>query len=174
MSLDKDSLVRRNSLPAGARHVVIAAGIWTRRLLEPLGVKLHLETQRGYHVQFTSATSPVSRTVIFTDKKVFFTPMEQGLRVGGTVEFAGTDAPPEHNRSKVLLRIAKESFDDLSQQPYETWMGHRPCMPDSVPVTGQSPDLPGLWLATGHGHLGLTDSVGTAIEIADGVCAQVR
>ncbi|WP_159078841.1 NAD(P)/FAD-dependent oxidoreductase [Orrella marina] len=165
--------------PIFTRQVVVAAGIWSRALLEPLGIRLHMETQRGYHVQFTHRESPVSRTVILTDHKVFLTPMEDGLRIGGTVEFAGTQAQPNEHRARILLRVAQENFSELVDKPHQTWMGHRPCMPDTVPVMGpadafvsdNADKLPGLWVATGHGHLGLTDSVGTASLIADGVCS---
>jgi D-amino-acid dehydrogenase len=147
-------------------QVVVAAGAWSRRLLDPLGVRLALESQRGYHVQFRGP-SPVTRTVVLADRKVFLTPMEQGLRVGGTVEIGGLAAPPDPRRSAVLARIATEAFPDLASAGSTTWMGHRPCMPDSVPVVGAAPGNPGLLLAVGHGHLGLTDAPHTAERIAE-------
>jgi D-amino-acid dehydrogenase len=153
----------------GFDHVVVAAGAWSRALLAPLGLRLPLESQRGYHVQFTGGQDMVSRTVVLADRKVFVTPMEQGLRVGGTVEIGGLAAPPDPRRAEVLRRIAHSSFDGLDGLPSETWMGHRPCMPDSVPVVGAAAGHPGLWLALGHGHLGLTDSLPTAQRIADGI-----
>lgn len=149
-----------------ADHVVVAAGAWSSRLLRPLGVPLHLESQRGYHVQFRGMSDTISRTVVLADRKVFVTPMEDGLRVGGTVEIGGLTRAPDMRRADVLERIARETFDGLGAAPTDKWMGHRPCMPDSVPVIGQAPGQPGLWLATGHGHLGLTDSVNTALRIA--------
>lgn len=148
-------------------HVVVAAGAWSRALLSPLGVSLALESQRGYHVQFTGAHDVVSRTVVLTDRKIFVTPMEDGLRVGGTVEIAGLQRPPDAARAAMLERIARETFRGLDDRPVTTWMGHRPCMPNSVPVIGAAPGQRGLWLAVGHGHLGLTDSVNTADLIAD-------
>lgn len=154
------------------RHVVIAAGAWTPRLLSRLGVPLNLESQRGYHVQFQGASSTISRTVVLADRKIFVTPMEEGLRVGGTVEIAGLSRPADPRRFQVLERIARESFDGLRNAPTTQWMGHRPCMPDSVPVIGEVPQHPGLWLATGHGHLGLTDSVNTAVRIADAMLGE--
>lgn len=157
-----------------AAHVVVAAGVWSRKLLEPLGIKLSLESQRGYHVQFKAPQSPVSRTVVLADRKIFVTPMEEGLRVGGTVEFAGLKANPNPLRVQILVQIARETFPVLQTQNFDTWMGHRPCMPDSVPVTGSMQRLPGLWLATGHGHLGLTDSVGTGLEIAQCIASSGR
>jgi D-amino-acid dehydrogenase len=148
-------------------QAIVAAGAWSTRLLAPLGVHLALESQRGYHLQFEGAQGIVSRTVILADRKVFVTPMEEGLRVGGTVEIGGLDAPPDVRRAAVLGRIARETFRGLDDVPTRTWMGHRPCMPDSVPVVGPAPGHAGLWLATGHGHLGLTDSLNTAQRIAD-------
>jgi D-amino-acid dehydrogenase len=148
-------------------HVVVAAGAWSARLLKPLGIRIPLESQRGYHVQFPGARTLVSRTVILADKKIFVTPMEDGLRVGGTVEIAGLDRPPDLRRAAVLERIVRESFAGLEGIQPTTWMGHRPCMPDSVPVVGAAAGHPGLWLAVGHGHLGMTDSVNTAKRIAE-------
>jgi D-amino-acid dehydrogenase len=94
-------------------HVVVAAGAWSRRLLDPLGVHLALESQRGYHVQFQGGHGTVSRTVVLADRKIFVTPMEEGLRVGGTVEIGGLERPPDPRRAAILERIARETFDGL-------------------------------------------------------------
>ncbi len=147
-------------------HAVVAGGAWSRALLDPLGIHLKLETQRGYHVQFAGGGQAVSRTVVLADRKVFVTPMEEGLRVGGTVEIAGLKRAPDMRRAAILERFARETFAGLEQLPARPWMGHRPCMPDSVPVVGPARDKPGLWLAVGHGHLGLTDSINTGARIA--------
>ena len=147
-------------------HAVVAGGAWSRALLDPLGIHLKLETQRGYHVQFTGGGQAVSRTVVLADRKVFVTPMEEGLRVGGTVEIAGLTRAPDMRRAALLERFARETFAGLEQLPAKPWMGHRPCMPDSVPVVGPAPGMRGLWLAVGHGHLGLTDSINTGARIA--------
>ncbi len=154
-------------------QVVVATGAWSRALLDPLGLPIPLESQRGYHVQFDGAQGTVSRTVVLADRKIFVTPMEHGLRVGGTVEIGGLVRPPDLRRAAMLERIARECFTGLDGVPTRPWMGHRPCMPDSVPVVGPAPGRPGLWLAVGHGHLGLTDSLPTAQRIADGILGSV-
>jgi D-amino-acid dehydrogenase len=105
--------------------------------------------------------------VILADKKIFVTPMEEGLRVGGTVEIGGLERPPDLRRTAVLTRIARQNFKGLNAIEPSTWMGHRPCMPDSVPVVGPVDGRPGLWLAVGHGHLGMTDSIATSKRIAE-------
>jgi len=153
--------------------VVVATGAWTRRLLDPLGLRLPLESQRGYHAQFDGVHGVVSRTVVLADRKVFVTPMEGGLRVGGTVEIAGLQRAPDMRRAAMLERIARSTFEGLTS-PAVHWMGHRPCMPDSVPVVGPAEGLAGLWLAVGHGHLGLTDSANSAERIADALLGRTR
>jgi D-amino-acid dehydrogenase len=153
-------------------HAIVAAGAWSPRLLDPLGVHVSLESQRGYHVQFPGASHMVSRTVILADKKIFVTPMEEGLRVGGTVEIAGLHRPPDPRRAAILEKIVRETFPGLDGIWPTMWMGHRPCMPDSVPVVGPAEGKPGLWLALGHGHLGMTDSIGTSERIAAALLPQ--
>jgi len=148
--------------------VVVAAGAWSRALLDPHGLPLPLETQRGYHVEF-DGESPITRTVVLTDRKAFATPMEGGLRVGGTVEIGGLAAAPDWRRADALGRAAREAFPTLTAGPVRRWMGHRPCMPDSVPFVGAVPGAANLFAAVGHGHLGVTDAPGTALRIADAV-----
>jgi len=151
--------------PLACDAVVVAAGAWSRSLLDPQGLKLPLETQRGYHVEF-AGDSPVSRTVVLADRKAFVTPMETGLRVGGTVEIAGLDAPPAWRRAESLAFAARAAFPSLTGAPVRRWMGHRPCLPDSVPFIGAVPGSPRLYAAVGHGHLGLTGAPATAERIA--------
>ena len=151
-------------------QIVIAAGAWAPQLLRPLGMLLPIESQRGYHAQFAGAQNLISRTVVLADKKVFIAPMEGGLRVGGTVEIAGLKAPPNPRRAATIERIARDAFPVLANQEAQHWMGHRPCLPGSVPLVGHIDNLPGLWLAVGHGHLGLTGSLPTAQRIANGMC----
>jgi D-amino-acid dehydrogenase len=152
-----------------ADHVIVAAGMHSAALLEPLGVKLPLESQRGYHVTFAGIEAPISRVVVLADRKAFCTPMENGLRIAGTVEFGGLLRPANPRRSSLLARFAREAFTDLPAAPEKHWMGHRPCTPDSLPLLGPVASRTGLWLATGHGHLGLTGAANTALALADAI-----
>lgn len=149
-----------------AAQVVLAAGAWSAQLLQPLGVKVPLETQRGYHLQFPMGSFELQRIVVLADRKVFVTPMQSGLRVAGTVEFGGLKRPPSSARAGWLAEHAKAGFPNLDISSPVEWMGHRPCLPDSLPVIGQVPQQKGLWCAFGHGHLGLTGSVGTGRLLA--------
>ncbi len=153
--------------PAAADAVVLAAGAWSARLLAPLGVRVPLETQRGYHVMLPEAGITLHRPVVPADRKVFVTPMEHGLRVAGTVEFGGLEAPPTPRRAELLLRDLRNVFPQARTEGAQgIWMGHRPCLPDSLPVIGPVRRWPGLWCAFGHGHLGLTGSAPTGAVLA--------
>ncbi|TFV91844.1 FAD-binding oxidoreductase, partial [Oxalobacteraceae bacterium OM1] len=144
------------------KHVVIAAGIRSSSLLAPLGWKVPLESQRGYHLHLARPNLTVSRPVVLADRKVFIVPMETGLRVSGTVEFGGLSMPPTPRRAHMLGVAAQEGLPGLQLDGQaSTWMGHRPCLPDSLPVIGPVPRREGLWCAFGHGHLGVTGSINT-------------
>ncbi|MDO9706926.1 NAD(P)/FAD-dependent oxidoreductase [Paracraurococcus lichenis] len=150
-----------------ADHVVLAAGAWSARLLAPLGIRVPLETQRGYHVMLPDPGITLRRPVVPADRKAFISPMEGGLRVAGTVEFGGLEAPPTPRRAELLLEDLRRAFPQARTAGAEGfWMGHRPCLPDSLPVIGPVQAWPGLWCAFGHGHLGLTGSAPTGALLA--------
>ncbi|MBV1798110.1 FAD-binding oxidoreductase [Siccirubricoccus sp. G192] len=150
-----------------ADQVVLAAGAWSARLLQPLGIQVPLETQRGYHVMLPDAGISLQRPVVPADRKAFISPMEGGLRIAGTVEFGGLEAPPTPRRAELLLEDLRRAFPQARTGGAEGfWMGHRPCLPDSLPVIGPVARWPGLWCAFGHGHLGLTGSAPTGAVLA--------
>jgi D-amino-acid dehydrogenase len=147
-------------------RVVVAAGAWSHRLAAQLGSRVPLETQRGYHVTIANPGIELKRPVVAADRKCFATPMEMGLRLAGTVEFAGLSAPPNHERARALIEHGRRMFPRLHTEERTEWMGHRPCLPDSLPVIGRSPTYPTVFYAFGHGHLGLTGAAVTGKHIA--------
>ena len=148
--------VMTNTAWRAAKEVVIAAGAWSRQLLDPLGVRIPLETERGYHAMLTSPGISLRMPISNKTRAFGVTPMEHGLRVAGTVEIAGLDAPPNEGRAKVLLQHIRGMFPYVDIGEHRFWMGFRPSTPDSLPILGAAPGLPGLYLALGHGHFGMT------------------
>lgn len=147
--------------------IVLAAGAFSARLLAPLGIRVPLESQRGYHVMLPDAGVAPQRPIVPADRKAFITPMEHGLRIAGTVEFGGLERAPNPKRAALLLEDLTKVYPQASTVGADGfWMGHRPCLPDSLPVLGPVARLPGLWCAFGHGHLGLTGSAPTAALLA--------
>jgi glycine/D-amino acid oxidase-like deaminating enzyme len=149
-------MVMTNIANRSSDHVVVAAGAWSRRLLDPLGIKVALETERGYHAMLFDPEVVPKLPLSNKTRGFGLTPMEDGLRVAGTVEIAGLDAPPNEERAKVLVQHAKRMFPGLTGTTVRYWMGFRPSTPDSLPVLGPAPRHRGLHFAFGHGHFGMT------------------
>jgi D-amino-acid dehydrogenase len=150
-----------------AEEVVICAGAFSGGLAAMLGEPIPLETERGYHTQIMSPGISMRHSIIWPARAFMVTPTSGGIRVGGTVEMAGLDAPPDYRRSKVTVRRAKEALPNLRCEDFTEWMGHRPALPDTVPIMSASARTRGVFYATGHGHLGLTYAATTARLMAD-------
>lgn len=150
-----------------ASAVVVAAGAHTSRLSKSLGDTIPLETERGYHTQIMDPGITLRHALIWPSRAFMVSPVAGGIRVGGSVELAGLDAPPDYRRAKILVASAREALPGLQVRDTSEWMGHRPAMPDTVPVIGPSAKVRGVFYATGHGHLGLTYAATTARLVGD-------
>ena len=150
-----------------AEAVVIAAGAHSKGLAEELGSRVPLETERGYHLMLATPSIVPRVPTCSGEGKYFITPMEGGLRVAGTVELAGLAAAPDYTRADAMLPGARRLLPGLEFGKVERWMGHRPSLPDSLPVLGRSPRVPNAFFAFGHGHVGLTAAAPTSEIIAD-------
>ncbi len=140
-----------------APEVVVALGPWAPDVLEPLGLKLPMGIKRGYHRHFRAEGNvPLSRPVVDVAGGYLITPMEQGVRLTTGAEFAARDARPTPVQFDRLMPKLRELFPIGERVDDQTWLGARPCFPDSRPVIGRAPRLNGLWLAIGHAHWGLT------------------
>jgi len=135
--------------------IVIACGSFSKKLTDNLDEKIPLDTERGYHVHFKDCDHLLSRPVIFQNRGFGITPMEQGLRVVGTVEFGGLDNPLSKSRIKNLINNAKYMMGDLPEHEDE-WLGFRPTLPDYLPVIGPSKKHKNVFYCFGHHHLGWT------------------
>jgi len=135
--------------------IVIACGSFSKKLTDNLDEKIPLDTERGYHVHFKDCDHLLSRPVIFQNRGFGITPMEQGLRVVGTVEFGGLDNPLSKSRVKNLINNAKYMMGDLPEHEDE-WLGFRPTLPDYLPIIGPSKKHKNVFYCFGHHHLGWT------------------
>ncbi len=151
--------------PLSFDEVVVAAGVWSKDLLERLGVPISMESERGYHVELEEAQGGPSRPVALAEYKIIATPMIGRLRLAGLVEFGGLDAPASDAPFELLLSQAKHAFPALRWKSEKRWLGHRPATEDSLPVIG--PVVKGVYAAFGHHHVGLTGGPKTGRLIAD-------
>lgn len=150
-----------------ARQVLIACGAHSARLTAALtGKKVPLDTERGYHLMLPHEHGRLPFAVTSLERKFIMTPMADGLRLAGTVEFAGLERPPSMERAWQLHRLSKGLFSrDLNAEAATPWMGFRPSLPDSLPIIDRVCNGKVL-LAFGHHHLGLTQAAVTAEHIA--------
>ena len=135
--------------------LVIACGAFSKKLTDKLHENIPLDTERGYHIHFKDYDHLISRPVIYSNRAFGMTPMEQGLRVVGTVEFGGLKNPLSKSRIKNLIDNAKELLDGLPEHKDE-WLGFRPSLPDFLPVIGPSKNYKNVFYSFGHHHLGWT------------------
>jgi D-amino-acid dehydrogenase len=155
-----------------ARCVVVACGAWSKNLAAELGDFIPLDTERGYNTTLPVAAFDLKRQLFFNDHGFVVTPLSDGVRVGGAVELAGLDLPPDYRRSDAMLTKAKRFLPALETRGGTQWMGFRPSTPDCLPVIGPSTRTPAVVYAFGHGHLGLTQSAATARIVSDMVAGR--
>jgi D-amino-acid dehydrogenase len=146
-------------------RAVITSGIWSKELTRKLGLKIPLETERGYHILFENPSQVPRNPMIMTTGKFGVTPMETGLRCAGTVELADHNAKPSTAPLKLIRKRAQEAFPNLRYTGTQEWMGCRPTPPDSTPLIGELGNT-GIYTGFGHQHIGMTAGPKTGRLIA--------
>ena len=161
------------ALRAGAQrieadHFVVATGARAPLLGRELGFRVPIQPAKGYSITMSRPAGMPRHPMIFVDTHVAITPMESGYRIGSTMEFVGYDTSI-HPRRLGLLRLAAEEHlrDPFGEELQEEWYGWRPMTWDGKPIIGRSPALENVWIAAGHGMLGLSMAAGTGKLIAD-------
>lgn len=160
--ITQDGAVTALTLAGGGRHpvqnLVVCAGAYSHQLARQLGEQVLLEAERGYHIVLPDPGISISRSLTYARTPGVATPMEMGLRIAGTDEFAGLEAEPNYARADNLYRLFKRVLPNL-RAPDERatrWMGRRPGTADSLPVIGRSKTMRNVVYGFGHGHMGLT------------------
>lgn len=160
-------VILKDAAPLTADQVVLAAGAFSHRIARSLGERIPLETERGYNTTLPPDALDLRMQVTFGGHGFVISRLSTGIRVGGAVELGGLSLPPNYKRSEAMLKKAKAFFPDLKTTGGVQWMGFRPSLPDSLPAIGRARATPRVVYAFGHGHLGLTQSAGTARLVAD-------
>jgi D-amino-acid dehydrogenase len=149
-----------------ARHVVIALGPWSADILRPLGYRVPLAAERGYHREFApNPARRLQRPIHDAEGSFLMTPMENGIRVTSGVELTDRDAPSSFAQLDAVVPLAR-GVVEFGDAVGEVWRGARPTLPDSLPMIGPAPRHQGLWLAFGNQHIGFTTGPATGSAIA--------
>lgn len=152
-------------------QAVISAGIWSKPLMQKLGLNIPMEAERGYHILFKSPNILPRYPMMVAAGKFVATPMDQGLRCAGVVEFGGLDETPSRAPLELLRRTAHETFPHLQAVEEEEWLGFRPAPTDSLPLIGEVGNS-GVFTAFGHQHIGLTGGAKTGRMVANLITGQ--
>ncbi len=155
-----------------AKRVVLCAGAWSHRIARRLGDRIPLETERGYNTTLPGTGVKLRTHITFPNHGFVMSKIGDGLRIGGAVELGGLNRPPDYRRARAMLQKAGTFFPSLNTDGGTAWMGFRPSMPDSLPVIGPAPATSRVIYAFGHGHLGLTQSAGTARLVSEIISGQ--
>jgi D-amino-acid dehydrogenase len=147
-------------------RVVVAAGAWSERFTRPLGFRVPLDTERGYHLMLPHPAKRFARPVMYARRRCVLCPMQEGVRLTACVELAGLERGPDYRRIEKLLPFAARLVPGLETRIESRWLGYRPSLPDGKPVIDAVANGRVL-LAFGHGHLGMTQGPATA----EAVCA---
>ena len=151
-----EAVVRLGDETLRADHIVLCAGAASGELLRPMGLRIPLIAERGYHIQSGASRWPLDMPpVAFEDRSMIVTRFAGGLRAASFVEFAARAAPPDPTKwAKLRAHVTELGLPfDLPGKP---WMGARPTLPDYLPAIGRSTRARNLLYAFGHQHLGLT------------------
>jgi D-amino-acid dehydrogenase len=162
-------LVRSGGSPIAARTdagdfeadaFVVATGAWTPLLARALRVRVPIEPGKGYSLTMPRPALCPRFPLIFEEHRVAVSPFADALRIGSTMQFAGYDTSTDPKRVQLLMDASRLYLREMPSGPVEeTWWGWRPMVPDGLPIIG--PAGKNLWLATGHGMLGLSLATGT-------------
>ncbi len=154
-----------------ARDVVVAVGAWTPKLSDAIGLpslQRAMQPGKGYSITYDRPPLMPRRPVVLRERKVCVTMWDSGFRLGSTMEFSGYDESLNPRRLAALERGAAEYLHHpVGPVERERWYGWRPMSVDDVPLIGRVPACEGLWLATGHGMMGVSMSAGTGQLVAD-------
>ena len=152
-----------------ARHVVVAAGPWSADLLRPLGYRIPMFWERGYHLHFTPPGDgpAIGRAIHDIAGGYVMTPQDRGIRVTSGVEITHRDAPPDRSMIDAAAQKARALAGLGAVREARPWLGSRPSLIDWLPMIGAAPRHSGLWFNFGHHHIGMSLSAGSGLLLGD-------
>lgn len=150
------------------REAVFALGAWTPEFARRLGLSIPIQPGKGYSVTYSRPERVPKRPLVLKDRSVCVTVWDSGFRLGSTMEFSGYDDHLNEVRLAALERGAREFLrEPVGEVVQERWCGWRPMTWDDLPLLGRVPRRERLWLAAGHGMLGISMSAGTGQLMSD-------
>jgi D-amino-acid dehydrogenase len=151
-----------------AGRIVLALGAWTPEFAHMLQLPLPIQPGKGYSITYDRPAIVPRRPIVLKERAVCVTAWDDGYRLGSTMEFSGYDNRLNRVRLDALERGAAEYLHaPVGPVRREEWCGWRPMTWDDLPLIGRAPGYNNLWIAAGHGMMGVGMSAGTGRLLAD-------
>lgn len=155
------------------RDLLLATGAWSPLLARTLRMRVPVQPGKGYSITYARPSLVPRHPMVLHERSVCVTVWDSGFRLGSTMEFSGYDRSLNRVRLDALERAAREYLHEpVGPVREEEWFGWRPVSIDDVPILGAAPGHRHLWLATGHGMLGVSMSVATGHLMSDLICGR--
>ena len=149
-------------------EAVIALGAWTPAFARRLGIRAPIQPGKGYSITYSRPARVPRHPMVLKDRSVCVTVWGSGFRLGSTMEFSGHDDTLNATRLAALERGAREFLrEPVGAEVHERWCGWRPMTWDDLPLLGRAPGQRKVWIAAGHGMLGISMSTATGQLMAD-------
>ncbi|WBX93765.1 NAD(P)/FAD-dependent oxidoreductase [Pseudoxanthomonas mexicana] len=147
---------------------VIALGAWMPAFARRLGIRAPIQPGKGYSITYSRPARVPRHPMVLKDRSVCVTVWDSGFRLGSTMEFSGHDDTLNATRLAALERGAREFLrEPVGAEVHERWCGWRPMTWDDLPLLGRAPGQRKVWIAAGHGMLGISMSTATGQLMAD-------
>ena len=167
LDIEKNKILLKDGRSLTGEKIVIACGAWSKKVLKGFRTKIPLESERGYHIYLKKPSFMPSGPRLVAENKFGISPMKEGLRVAGLVEFGGLELGASSHPFRYLKNNISKVFPDLTWESETRWMGHRPTLTDSLPMIGRLKESPNIICAFGGQHVGLTMAPKIGKIIAD-------
>jgi D-amino-acid dehydrogenase len=138
---------------------VLASGVWSSNLAKLVGLKVPMMAGKGYSMVLENPPAMPSICSLLMEARVAVTPMQNGLRIAGTMELGEPDFNVNENRLSGIRDSVEKYYPQVTPEMLKNlpiWQGHRPCSPDGMPFLGRTKRIENLVIATGHSMMGLS------------------
>jgi D-amino-acid dehydrogenase len=168
------ALTRKGELEAD--EFVLCGGAWSAPVVRELGLAIPIQAGKGYSVTLATHPTVPAHCAILSEARVAVTPMNGGVRVGGTMELDGLDRRIDAGRVGAIVDAVQRYYRVFAPSDFDgvaPWSGLRPCTPDGLPYVGRTRKLANLTIAAGHAMMGVTLGPVTGSIVADVLCGEV-
>ena len=148
-----------NGVEDSVENILFSSGSWTGKMFQKLGMKLSLQDGKGYSITLDHPKVKPGIPTVLAEAKVAVTPMGDALRIGGTLEISNFSKGINKKRLEGIMESVPKYYPDLHMEmpkSEDVWFGYRPCTPDGMPYIDQSQRYKNLYVATGHGMMGMS------------------